>query len=77
MSTEAAVGGSGPLVKDNTYMTTAEVAELMRTSPETVRYWRHVGKGPGSFKAGRKVLYKRTDVEVWICGLHTAEARTG
>lgn len=47
-------------VDDNAYMTTAEVATLLRTSPETVRYWRHIGKGPGSFKAGRKVLYERT-----------------
>lgn len=48
------------------YMTTYEVAELLRTSPETVRYWRHVGKGPRSFKAERRVLYDRDDVLAWI-----------
>ena len=48
------------------YMTTNELAELLRTSPETVRYWRHMGKGPASFKAGRKVLYARADVDRWI-----------
>jgi excisionase family DNA binding protein len=48
------------------YMTTAEVAELLRTSAETVRYWRHVGKGPASFRIGRRVLYVRTDVERFI-----------
>lgn len=63
-------------MEDNTYMTTAEVAALMRTSPETVRYWRHVGKGPGSFKAGRKVLYERADVEKWLRDLRAAEVRT-
>lgn len=47
-------------------MTTAEVAEFLRTSPESVRWWRHVGKGPASFKAGRRVLYERADVEQWI-----------
>jgi excisionase family DNA binding protein len=52
------------------YMTTHEVAELVRAPAETVRYWRHVGKGPRSFKIGRKVLYARGDVERWI-----AEAR--
>jgi hypothetical protein len=41
------------------YMTTKEVAELCRTAQETVRYWRHVGKGPRGFKLGRKVLYRR------------------
>jgi excisionase family DNA binding protein len=48
------------------YLTTYEVAELLRTSPETVRYWRHIGKGPRSWKAGRRVLYDRRDLEAWI-----------
>jgi excisionase family DNA binding protein len=52
------------------YLTTAEVAELLRTPAETVRFWRHVGKGPRSFKMGRRVLYAREDVEAFI-----AEAR--
>lgn len=47
-------------------MTTADVATLLRTSTETVRYWRHVGKGPKSFKVGRRVLYAREDVETFI-----------
>ena len=50
----------------NEYLTTQEVAEVYRTSPETVRYWRHVGKGPKSFKVGRRVLYAREDVEADI-----------
>jgi predicted DNA-binding transcriptional regulator AlpA len=45
---------------------TAEVAELVRTPIETVRYWRHVGKGPKSFKVGRRVLYALEDVDAWI-----------
>lgn len=53
-----------------TYMTTAEVAELLRTPAETVRYWRHVNRGPASFKIGRRVLYAREDVEKFL-----AEAR--
>ena len=49
------------------YLTTAEVAELLRTSPETVRYWRHLSnKGPKSFKISRRVLYAREDVERFI-----------
>lgn len=47
-------------------LTGAEVASLVRTSPETVRYWRHVGKGPKSFKLGRRVLYAEADVLAWI-----------
>ncbi len=48
------------------YLTTAEVAELLRTPAETARFWRHVGKGPRWFKVGRRVLYRRSDVEAWI-----------
>lgn len=48
------------------YMTTEEVAAMLRTPPETVRYWRHVKKGPKSFKVGRRVLYVREDVEAFI-----------
>lgn len=55
------------------FMTTAEVAELARTSPETVRYWRHVGKGPAGVKVGRKVLYDRDEVARWLRGLASAE----
>lgn len=48
------------------YSTTAEVAAQLRRSPETVRYWRHIGYGPPSFKIGRRVLYRREDVQRWL-----------
>lgn len=48
------------------YMTTEEVADYCRTSPETVRWWHKVGKGPHSFKVGRRRLYARADVEAWM-----------
>ncbi len=46
-------------------LTTEEVADRFRTSAETVRYWRHTGKGPRSFKVGKRVLYAIEDVEAW------------
>lgn len=48
-----------------TYMTTTEVAELFRTSPETVRYWRTQKSGPKSLKVGKRILYERAEVERW------------
>lgn len=59
---------------DRTYLTTAEVADLCRTSPDTVRYWRHVGRGPESFKVGRRVLYDAQVVEDW---LHRLQEKAG
>jgi DNA-binding transcriptional MerR regulator len=56
------------------YLTTSEVADLCRTSPETVRYWRHIGTGPISFKVGRRVLYDVADVEQWLGAKRAREA---
>lgn len=48
-------------------LNTDEVAELTRVPPTTLRYWRHMGTGPKSFKmGGRRVMYRRADVEAWI-----------
>lgn len=48
-------------------MTTAEVAELLRTPAATLRYWRHLRTGPRSFRVGpRRVAYKRSDVLAWL-----------
>ncbi len=41
-----------------TLLTSAELAKIIRVPHATLRYWRHVGVGPRSFKMGdRRVLY--------------------
>ena len=55
------------------YLTTPEVAQLCRTSAETVRYWRHIGQGPASFKVGRRVLYDERDVTTWLESLRAEQ----
>ena len=47
-------------------LTLAEVAELLRVPQATMRYWRHLGTGPRSFRIGRSVRYWRTEVWTWI-----------
>ena len=32
----------------------------------TLRYWRHIGYGPRSFKIGGRVVYKLEDIERWL-----------
>ncbi|MGB3258888.1 MAG: helix-turn-helix domain-containing protein [Ornithinimicrobium sp.] len=55
-------------------MTTSEVAELLRTPQATLRYWRHTGTGPRSFKMGpRRVMYRRADVEAWVEAQYAAD----
>ncbi len=50
---------------DDELLTTEEVARYFRTVPATVRYWRHIGKGPRSLRVGRRVLYRTSDVHAW------------
>ncbi|MGJ6961147.1 helix-turn-helix transcriptional regulator [Streptosporangium sp. G11] len=47
------------------FSTTAEVAARYRTSPSTVRYWRHAGIGPHGVKIGTKVLYRESELIRW------------
>jgi predicted DNA-binding transcriptional regulator AlpA len=56
-------------------MTTAEVADACRTSPETVRFWRHTRKGPAGFKVGKRVLYPASEVERWLDALKREDSR--
>ena len=53
---------------------TTEVAELIRTPEATLRYWRHTGVGPKSARLGRRVVYRRADVEAWVEAQFTAES---
>ncbi len=43
-----------------------EVAALVRVPEATLRYWRHLGAGPRSFKIGRHVRYWRADLTLWL-----------
>jgi len=51
-------------------LTIAEAAELLRAPVATLRYWRHLGTGPRSFRLGRRVLYRRDDLDAWIDARH-------
>lgn len=43
-----------------------QFAEKVNASINTVRYWRTIGYGPKSARIGRRVVYRRADVEAWI-----------
>ena len=47
-------------------LTMQEVADLVRVPLATLRYWRHLGTGPRSFRIGRSVRYWHTDVLHWL-----------
>jgi transposase-like protein len=54
------------------YLTTAEVAEHYRTSPGTLRFWRHAGRGPKGVRVGKKVLYPAEEIERYDAELRAA-----
>ncbi|MFE3051572.1 helix-turn-helix transcriptional regulator [Nocardia sp. NPDC059239] len=54
-------------------LTYIEVAEMTRLTVGTLRYLRHEGRGPRSFKLGRQVRYSRQDVLDWIAAQRDAE----
>ncbi len=43
-----------------------EAATFLRVPVATMRYWRHLGAGPFSFRVGRHVRYWQTDLVVWL-----------
>lgn len=47
-------------------LNTSEVARVAHLPEGTLRYYRHVGKGPRGMKIGRRVLYRRKDVLAWL-----------
>lgn len=47
-------------------LTLADVTERYPIPAGTLRYWRHCGTGPKSFKLGRRVMYRKEDVDAWI-----------
>jgi excisionase family DNA binding protein len=47
-------------------LTLPEAAELLRAPVATLRYWRHLGSGPRSFRLGRRVLYRHDDLQAWL-----------
>ena len=55
-----------PARREPELLTITEAADVLRAPVATLRYWRHLGTGPNSFRLGRRVLYRRTDLRTWI-----------
>lgn len=61
---------------EDQWLTTAELAERLRTNPSTVRYWKHRGYGPPGTRFGRNTLYKLADVIRWEKQQEAAQQET-
>jgi prophage regulatory protein len=51
---------------DSEFVDSLLLEELTGTKASTWRYWAMLGKGPASFKLGRRRVWRKTDVLAWI-----------
>lgn len=51
---------------DNNWLSTKQTAHFCGLSSSAIEKHRVYGGGPTFYKMGGKVLYKRTDLEVWL-----------
>ncbi|MDV8024009.1 DNA-binding protein [Rhodococcus sp. IEGM 1330] len=56
------------------FLQAPQCEELTGTPAGTWRYWASVGKGPASFKLGRRRVWRRSTILAWI---QEQEAATG
>lgn len=47
-------------------LTVEEVAALLRVPVRTLHQWRYLDRGPRAAKVGRRLLYRRTDIDTWL-----------
>jgi len=59
-----------PAGREPELLTITEAADLLRAPVATLRYWRHLGTAPRSFRLGRRVLYRTDDLHAWIAEQH-------
>lgn len=58
-------------------LTVNQVSDETLVPVGTLRYWRHLGTGPESFKLGRRVVYRRSAVNAWLEAQQNATTRGG
>lgn len=59
------------------FIVSTELADLLRQPESTIRYWRHVGRGPRWIRMGRRVVYDKQDVLAWLEQQRGAAAQAG
>lgn len=43
-----------------------EAAAYLRTPVETLRKWRALGIGPRAAKVGKRLVYRRSEIDRWV-----------
>ena len=56
-------------------MSLAEVSKELGIPPNTLRWWRHIGRGPKSFALGQRIYYRADDIDGWVAEQYNASGR--
>lgn len=59
------------------YVTVQELADEWRMSIEGLYRWRTLDRGPKSIRRGKRILYRRSDIDAWVSQQDAATARGG
>jgi len=54
------------ITEETDLLTPLETARFLRISPKTLPRWRWEGTGPTFVRVGRKILYRREDLEKFV-----------
>jgi hypothetical protein len=70
-SVEEAASGAALESVTNTlladFLTQDEAAAELKICERTLDRWRRLGEGPPITKLGRRVLYRRSSLQAWLC----------
>lgn len=59
-------------------LSTKAAAEYLGGLPDsTLRYWRHLGTGPRSYRLGRHTFYDVADLDAWVAAEAAKTERGG
>jgi predicted DNA-binding transcriptional regulator AlpA len=51
---------------DDRLLSREEVAALLKVPSKTMASWAYLGRGPSYFRAGRKCMYRESEVIEWL-----------
>lgn len=65
------------MTQEDELISAREVAELMDVSVDTVYTMRHYGRGPASYRRGKRLVFSRSEVESFLAREREATLRGG
>ena len=60
-----------------TRLNTAQASEYLGIPVATLRWFRHMGQGPRSYRLGHRAFYDLADLQAWVAAQKAATQRGG